>query len=274
MSWHDSRSGTPQNGHKPGGETRTRRQRTNLHALVRRQQLQTELVRCKALPTLFSNDMVYRPLGVEMLLAVHDVHSQPRQRAVERLRGERLPFLFLARTLSVAAGFAPLGRLAHEDDLGRERDHLLYEVIWGEVAPQLRVGSPGGIRALDEHGREVVWDLGRCCPPDGDVPRFDGDAVRLDVAKKEEFVLGGDVFDEEAGAFVRPVVVLAMTDRHSADRDIGKYRLVFTIDMQTGRRGHRWAQTDRLVSLRCIGVFCVERKMKGARDSRVVEQSE
>lgn len=84
-------------------------------------------------------------------------------------------------------------------------------------------------------------DLGCRCLPDGDVPWIDGDAVRLDVAKEDEFVLGRYVFDEEARAFVEPQLVLAMTDLHGAHRDVGEYRLVFTIGVES-----RWCRHIRM----------------------------
>ena len=196
-------------------------------------------MRREHLPTLIPNDMVYRPLRAELLFAVHDVDPETGERAVQHFSGERVPFWFLPRTRG--SRFATLG-LACENDLGRERDHLFHEMLRAEVAPQSLVRPTGGIGALDEHGREVVWDLGRRCPPDSDVFWFDGHAVGLDVAKKDEFVLGRDVLDEEARALVEPRVVLAVTDRHAAHRDVGKYRLVFTIGAEAGRikKKDRW----------------------------------
>lgn len=110
------------------------------------------------------------------------------------------------------------------------------------MTPQRLVRSTARIRALDEHGREVVRDLGRRRSPDGDVPWFDGHAVRLDVAKEDEFVLGRDMLDEKARALIKPRFVLAMTDRHIAHRDVGEYRLVFAVgveaDSHNGSGGH------------------------------------
>ena len=176
--------------------------------------------------------MAYRPLRAEMLLAVHDVHPETGERAVQRFSGDRVPLSFLFRTRFATT----VGRwgLACENDLGRERDHLLYDVFRTEVAVQNLVRPTGGVGALDEHGREVVWDLGRRCPPDGDVFWFHSHAVGLDVAEKDEFMLGRDVFDEEARALVEPRVVLAVTDRHAAHRDVGEYRLVFPIGVEAG----------------------------------------
>lgn len=222
--------------------------RTNLHALICRQQLQPKLMRCESLPTLVCNDVAYRPFRAEIFLAVHDIYSQTREHAVQRFWRERRPFLFLARTRRRGrAGFTPaLGRFTREDDLGRERNHLLDEMFRTKMTPQHLVRPTGGIRALDKHRREVVWDLGRRCPPDGDVPRFDGDAVRFDVAEKDEFVLGGNVFEEETGAFVGSEVVLAVADRHAAYRDVGEDRLVFTIGVEAEMHGPG-GETDEMV---------------------------
>lgn len=111
-------------------------------------------------------------------------------------------------------------------------------MIRAEVAPQNLVRPTGEIGTLDKHGREVVRDLGGRRPPDGDVPGIDGHAVGLDVTKEDEFMLGGYVFDEEARALVGPQLVLAMTDRHATHGDVGEYRLVFTISVESRRR-HR-----------------------------------
>ena len=76
----------------------TSNQRTNLHALVCRQQLQTKLVRREHLPTLIPNDMANRSLRAEILLAMHNVYPETRERAMQRFRGRRVPFLFLLGT--------------------------------------------------------------------------------------------------------------------------------------------------------------------------------
>ena len=206
-----------------------KKEHTNLHALVCRQQLHTQLVRRKHLSTLIPNDLAYRTLRAKVLLAVHDVHPQARQHAMQRLREKRVSFWLLAWTPRRGRGRA---RLACNHDLSRERDHLLHEVFRREMPPQHLVRSPGGVRALDEHDREVMRDLGRRRPPNGHVPRFDSDAVRLDVPEKDEFVLGGEVFDEEARTLVGTEIILAMTDRHTAYPDVREYRLVFSVGVK------------------------------------------
>lgn len=61
---------------------KNKKEHTNLHALVCRQELQAKLVWREHLPTLIPNDMAYRPLRAEMFLAVHDVYPQTRERAI------------------------------------------------------------------------------------------------------------------------------------------------------------------------------------------------
>lgn len=88
----------------------------------------------KHLPTLIPNHIANRPLRAEMLLfAMHDVHPETGEHAVERFRGDRVLFLFLSWTRRTC--FYPLRGPARENDLGRERDHLLYDVLRTEVAP-------------------------------------------------------------------------------------------------------------------------------------------
>ena len=220
------------------------RRRTNLHALVGRQQLQAKPVRCEPLPTLLRNDLADRALRTKVLLAVHNVHPEPRQRAPQRLGRERLPLLFLARAHRRAGFPMPLAmQRPREHDLGRERDQLLHEVVRREVSPQRLVGPSGSVRALDEHGREGVRDLGRRRAPDGPVPRFGGNAVRLDVPKKEKFALGGDVLEEEARALVHPRRILAMAKRHAAHGHVGKDGLVFPIGVEAASTRQGWPRS-------------------------------
>ena len=57
-------------------------------------------------------------------------------------------------------------------------------MLWREMAEELVVWTPRGIRAFDEHGTEGVGDFGCCCLPDVDALGFSSERVWLDVSEE------------------------------------------------------------------------------------------
>ena len=216
-------------------------ERTDLHALVCSEQFHAQLVRRKPLATLVADDVVRGPLRREDVLAVHDVHPEPLERAVQRLGRHRVPPPPLPR----AQRRARLRCAPREDDLRRERDQLLHEVVRAQMAPQQVVRAPGGIRALDEDRGQGVRDLGRGRAPDGGVLGLDGDAVGLDVAEEDELVLRGVVADEEARAVVLAHVVVPVADGHGPDGDVGEDGVVFAVRVEAAMGDLSWQTRGR-----------------------------